>query len=107
MKGGLTVLEAPPGPVATGSTFGEKPMQQEILTPSGWTVAGGRTDADYIVIEVRSVYGEMKAYPACPRARIFADIAGTITLTRATLNLVEQLGVTIVSRANADWHAVR
>ena len=59
------------------------------------------------MIEVRSVYGTLQAYPLCPRARCFADIAGTKTLTRSTLNLVEQLGFAIVSIANADWSHVR
>lgn len=60
-----------------------------------------------IHIEIRNVYGEPKAYPADAAARTFADIAGTKTLTRATLHLVQALGVQIVSTANADWSQIR
>ena len=65
------------------------------------------TPAAALLIEVRNVYGEPKAYPACPAARIFADIAGTKTLTAATLHLAQQLGYRVIAHANADWRAVR
>jgi hypothetical protein len=48
-----------------------------------------------IQIEVRSVYGEEKAYPLCEDAVRFARIAGTVTLTRKTLRLVAELGYRI------------
>ena len=48
-----------------------------------------------IKIEIRSIYGEDKAYPACGSARVFADIAGTKTLTRQTLFRVLLLGYAI------------
>lgn len=60
-----------------------------------------------IMIEVRSVYGELKAYPACPKARIFADLAGTKTLTRSSLVLIQELGIEIISIASTDWRQVR
>lgn len=60
-----------------------------------------------IMIEVRSVYGELKAYPACPKARVFADLAGTKTLTQASLRLIQELGIEIVSIASTDWRQVR
>jgi hypothetical protein len=60
-----------------------------------------------ISIELRSVYGEVKAYPACEKARIFADLAGTKTLTGQTLRLVELLGFRIVAASPLDLSAVR
>jgi hypothetical protein len=49
-----------------------------------------------ITITIRSVYGEDKAYPADHAAECFARIAGTRTLTRATLLNVLALGYDIV-----------
>ncbi len=48
-----------------------------------------------ITIELRSVYGEWKAYPACPDARIFADMLGTKTLTDTALAHIRRLGYRI------------
>lgn len=48
-----------------------------------------------IQIELRSVYGEEKAYPACATAEGFAAIAGTKTMTRHTLACVLGMGFTI------------
>lgn len=59
-----------------------------------------------VTIEVRSVYGAPKAYPACDRACAFARIAGTTTLTGATLREIAGMGFEIISRANADWRGV-
>jgi hypothetical protein len=49
-----------------------------------------------IRIQARSVYGETKIYPACKAAEEFAAIAGTKTLTRATLASILRLGFTII-----------
>jgi len=46
-------------------------------------------------IQIKSVYGENKAYPFNHIAGRFADIAGTKTLTRATLRSVLAMGVTL------------
>lgn len=48
-----------------------------------------------IVIEIKNVYGELKAYPACSQSRIFAEIAGTKVLTHYTLTQIEALGYEI------------
>ena len=45
-----------------------------------------------IQIEMKEVYGETKVYPVCEKAKIFAAIAGTKTLTSETLKNVERLG---------------
>ncbi len=45
-----------------------------------------------IQIEMKEVYGETKVYPVCPKAKLFAKIAGTKTLTRGVLEDVERLG---------------
>ena len=45
-----------------------------------------------IQVLVREVYGQIKFYPKCEKARTFASIAGTTTLTEATLRKIMQLG---------------
>lgn len=48
-----------------------------------------------ILVTLRDVYGETKAYPANEQARLLAEIAGTKTLTHRTLALAERMGATI------------
>ena len=48
-----------------------------------------------VVVNVRDIYGTRKAYPACPNARLFAELAGTKTLTREALRIVADLGYRI------------
>jgi hypothetical protein len=45
-----------------------------------------------ITIEVRDVYGQTMYYPVCDKAKLFAQIAGTKTLTQDTLRKIELLG---------------
>ena len=45
-----------------------------------------------IRVTVQNVYGTDKVYPYCLKASYFAEIAGTKTLTRDTLRLVQLLG---------------
>ena len=60
-----------------------------------------------ITIQIKSVYGELKVYPVCDDAKLFAAIAGTKTLTHATLCLVERLGFTIETTSNAiTWKEI-
>lgn len=48
-----------------------------------------------ILVQVREVYGVRKVYPLCAKAKAFARIAGTTTLTHAALIQIEALGFTI------------
>jgi len=48
-----------------------------------------------ILVTLKSVYGETKCYPACDKAKGFAQIAGTKTLTQDTLRAIKELGVDI------------
>jgi len=48
-----------------------------------------------ITVKIRSVYGTDKVYPVCNKAYVFAEIAGTITLTDKTLAKIKQLGYQI------------
>ena len=45
-----------------------------------------------ITVEVRSVYGTDTIYPVCEKAKAFAAIAGTKTLTVAVVKQIMALG---------------
>lgn len=45
-----------------------------------------------ITIEIRTVYGNRSIYPVCDTARLFAQIAGTKTLTASALDVIRSLG---------------
>ena len=49
-----------------------------------------------ILVEIKNVYGNEKIYPACEKASLFCDIAGTKTITDETKVLIKQLGYTII-----------
>lgn len=48
-----------------------------------------------ITVEVREVYGNPTVYPVCEKAKQLADLAGTKTLTRQTLQKIEALGFVV------------
>jgi hypothetical protein len=48
-----------------------------------------------IEVEVKDVYGVTKYYPICEKAQLFADIAGTKTLTVQAIKKIEALGYSI------------
>lgn len=45
-----------------------------------------------IEVNLKSVYGEVKAYPINEAAKLFAALAGTKTLTVQSLKLIQALG---------------
>tara|TARA_R110002124_G_scaffold282809_1_gene458198 strand:+ start:1968 stop:2141 length:174 start_codon:yes stop_codon:yes gene_type:complete len=53
---------------------------------------------------MKSQYGNDVIYPACDNAMTFAKLAGTKTLTKQALELIEQLGYTIDTHT-PDWRA--
>ena len=48
-----------------------------------------------ITVKIKNVYGEDKVYPVADRAKMFANIAGTKTLTDYTIAKIKELGYTI------------
>ena len=48
-----------------------------------------------ITVEIKNNFGREAIYPACHQAELFAQLAGTKTLTRETLAVIKQLGYTI------------
>mgnify|MGYP003632645911 CR=1 FL=1 len=48
-----------------------------------------------IVVKTKSVYGNALIYPVCPKAKLFARIAGSKTLTSYTIRKIYELGYEI------------
>lgn len=43
-------------------------------------------------IQIKAVYGTLKAYPLCEQSKLFAKIAGTSTLTMDAIKHIQALG---------------
>ena len=54
-----------------------------------------------ITVNIKSVYGNVTAYPACPTAALFAQLLGTKTLTPQALKTIKALGFE-VNQKTAD-----
>jgi len=50
-----------------------------------------------IKVKVKNVYGQDLVYPICPKAKIFAQIAGTTTITPETLSKIMLLGYDVIN----------
>lgn len=48
-----------------------------------------------IVVNIKDQYGAQAIHPVCTKAHLFAQIAGTKTLTRATVERIKALGYTV------------
>ena len=48
-----------------------------------------------VTIQIKNNYGQDVAYPACSNAKLFAEIAGTKTLTKEVLQKIRRLGIGI------------
>jgi hypothetical protein len=51
-----------------------------------------------VTVTVKSVYGNITAYPACPTAKLFAELIGTKTLTPQALSTIKALGFEIIQQ---------
>lgn len=54
----------------------------------------------YIVVQIKSVYGNETVYPVCQKATLFAKLARTKTLTNDTLAYIKALGYRIEVKQN-------
>lgn len=52
-----------------------------------------------IVVTIKSVYGNITAYPACPTSALFAQLIGTKTLTPQALKTIQALGFEVKQQA--------
>ena len=48
-----------------------------------------------IIVTVKSNYGTETIYPSCLKGHIFAEMAGTKTLTPQAIKLIKALGYTV------------
>lgn len=53
-----------------------------------------------ITVEARSQYGNTVIHPVCDKAKLFASIAGTKTLTYNTLKQIKALGYIVTVKQN-------
>jgi hypothetical protein len=51
-----------------------------------------------ITVQVKTVYGNELVYPVCDKAKLFAQIAGSKTLTTDCLLAIVKLGYTITEQ---------
>ena len=51
-----------------------------------------------ITVNIKSNYGALAAYPACPNAARFAARAGTKTLTLEALQTIKALGFEVIQK---------
>lgn len=49
-----------------------------------------------IEVAIKNNFGNEAIYPTCEKGKVFAEIAGTKTLTRETLAKIKKLGYTVV-----------
>lgn len=54
-----------------------------------------------ITVQIRSVYGTMKIYPICERAKIFASLLQQTTLTHNDIAKIKALGFAIEQQSVA------
>lgn len=54
-----------------------------------------------LTIEIKSIYGEEKIYPACAKSQAFCDLLGQKTLTRSNINKIKAMGYTFSCKAQS------
>ena len=52
-----------------------------------------------VTVTIKSVYGHITAYPACPTAALFAQLLGTKTLTPQALKTIKALGFEVIQQS--------
>ena len=55
-------------------------------------IDGIKPDEFIVHVRVMDVYGRRVVYPVCDKAKVFASIAGTTSLTDSTLRCMRKLG---------------
>ena len=48
-----------------------------------------------ILVTIRNNYGQEAIYPVCEKAKLFAALAGTSTLTRRAVDRIKRLGYAV------------
>lgn len=58
-----------------------------------------------VIVTLKSVFGQLKAYPKNDAAHMLAKIAGTATLTDSHLRVADKYGCTIQADSSAEDRA--
>jgi hypothetical protein len=48
-----------------------------------------------IIVKIKNVYGTQRIYPICDKAKLFAALTGTKTLSKDNINNIKALGYQI------------
>lgn len=48
-----------------------------------------------ITVKIKNVYGQDKIYPVCEHAQMFAELAGTKTLSDHSIRVIKKMGIKI------------
>ena len=48
-----------------------------------------------IAVEIKTIYGTDKIYPACPKAEVFCKMLNQRTLTEHDIKLIKELGLEV------------
>jgi len=54
-----------------------------------------------ITVKITNVYGNHTIYPACEKSEWFANLAGTRTLTKTSIEIIKKLGYEIQVQAQS------
>jgi hypothetical protein len=63
-----------------------------------WLLAnpnGGKQVTNTIQVEIKTIYGVDKIYPACPKAEVFCKLLNQKTLTDRDIELIKQLDIAV------------
>ena len=72
-----------------------------VLKTNDFKVKGNKMNYDDIItVRIQNNYGVDTIYPVCDKAKLFAAIAGTKTLTADTLRHIKALKYTIQTESN-------
>jgi hypothetical protein len=52
-----------------------------------------------VTVTIKSVYGNITAYPACPTAALFAQLLGPKSLTPQALKTIKALGFEVIQQS--------
>lgn len=75
-------------------------MVQPCPTHPATIAMNQRLSGMYITVRVKNNYGNNLVYPVCDKAKLFASIACSKTLTSATIKDIKSLGYKVIVENN-------
>jgi len=52
-----------------------------------------------LIVSKKNVYGVERVYPICPKAKLFASIAGNVTLRPDVIERIKKLGYNLTTES--------